>query len=310
MVSRICLASRPGSGQLDRCVKILTEHVYGNGRSRSHRGRDHAPAVGHAGDDGRPDDRRGQRRVDAGAGIVHHHHDMRLDEEQAIRQIVDTAIGIQSVHPSTLVYTDYLTGKRATEENAHLSPLAQAGLLTMFAIDPGLTTFASYDKDGVPSRTYVDGLHFGEAHEMVEFSKEHGVPISLGVFEPGHLRWILAYERARRVLAGHDRQAVLRRQVRRRPGRHEGDQLRAPADHGRTRSLPVDARRYRLPWIVSLFGDSVLDSPPSRGMRSSEVAISVLASRTLPAAPSGPTSRWSRTRSRWRARSDEQRDRA
>src|SRR5690606_5552544 len=132
--------------------------------------------------------------IEAGAGIVHHHHDMRLDEDAATAQIVETATGIQSVHPGALVYTDYLTGKRAAEENAHLEPLAKAGLLTMCAIDPGVTTFASFDADGVPSRTDLDGLHFNDAHAMVEFSKQHDVPISLGVFEPGHLRWILAYE--------------------------------------------------------------------------------------------------------------------
>jgi 3-keto-5-aminohexanoate cleavage enzyme len=64
------------------------------------------------------------------------------------------------------------------------------------ADDPGITTFASVDADGVPTRTYTDGLRFSEAHEMVTFSKEVGVPISLGVFEPGQLRWIVAYARA------------------------------------------------------------------------------------------------------------------
>lgn len=202
----------------------------------------------------------------AGAGIIHHHHDMRLDETDAVAQLVDTADGIQAAHPSTLVYTDYLTGKRAHEENAHLRPLAERGLLTMFAIDPGLTTFGSFDRDGVPTRTYVDGLHFGDAHEMIEFSKEFDVPISLGVFEPGHLRWILHYERRIGFSAGtivklyfgggwavdHPDTAAINFGL---PGTPQALDmyLAMMAD-----LLPGGSS---LPWIASLFGDSMLDSP-------------------------------------------------
>ena len=48
--------------------------------------------------------------VAAGAGIIHHHHDMRLDEAAAIAQLVAIGRGIQDRHPGTLVYTDYLAG--------------------------------------------------------------------------------------------------------------------------------------------------------------------------------------------------------
>jgi 3-keto-5-aminohexanoate cleavage enzyme len=202
--------------------------------------------------------------IDAGAGIVHHHHDMRLEEPEAIRQLVDTSAGIQAVHPSQLVYTDYLTGKRAWEENAHLKPLAAEGLLTMFAIDPGLTTFASYDSEGVPSRTYIDGLHFGEAHEMIEFSKEHGVPISLGVFEPGHLRWIMAYERR----LGFSPGTIVKLYF---GGSHAVDRPDTEAVNFGLPPTPAALDVYlammdgsSLPWIVSLFGDSLLDSPLAR----------------------------------------------
>lgn len=202
--------------------------------------------------------------IDAGAGIVHHHHDMRLDEADAIAQLTSTAAGIQAARPSTLVYTDYLAGKRAWEENAHLVPMAEAGLLTMFAIDPGLTTFASFDRDGVPSRTYVDGLHFAEAHEMIEFSKEHGVPISLGVFEPGHLRWILAYEQR----VGFSPGTIVKLYF---GGAHAVDRPGTPAVNF---GLPPSAAALdvylsmmadsSLPWIVSVFGDPALDSPLAR----------------------------------------------
>ena len=202
--------------------------------------------------------------LDAGAGIVHHHHDMRLDEDAATQQIRAVGAGIQAAHPGTLVYTDYLAGKRAWEENAHLRPMADAGLLTMFAIDPGITTFGSFDSEGLPTRTYLDGLRFDEAHEMIAFSKEFDVPISLGVFEPGHLRWILAYERR----VGFSHGTVVKLYF---GGDHAVDRPDTPAINfglpGTPEALDLYLsmmQRSSLPFVVSLFGDPVLDGPLAR----------------------------------------------
>lgn len=202
--------------------------------------------------------------IDAGAGIVHYHHDMRLDAGDATEALIATAVGIHAVHPEALTYTDYLTGKRAWDENAHLRPMAEVGELTMFAIDPGITTFGSFDDRGLPTRTYIDGLRFDEAHAMVEFSKEARVPISLGVFEPGHLRWIMAYEQR----AGFSPGTLVKLYF---GGRHLVDQPDAtginfglPPTEGALDVYLSMMEGSRLPWIVSLFGDPVLDSPLAR----------------------------------------------
>lgn len=142
--------------------------------------------------------------------------------------------------------------------------MAEAGALTMFAIDPGITTFPSVDDQGVPNRTYTDGLRFSEAHEMVECSKEVGVPISLGVFEPGHLRWIVAYDRA----VGFSPGTIVKLYF---GGAHLVDQPGRPGinfGHPPT-CAALDVYRSMmdgcdLPWIVSLFGDPLLESPLAR----------------------------------------------
>jgi len=199
--------------------------------------------------------------IDAGAGIVHHHHDMRLSEEEGIDSLVETSRRILAERPDVLIYTDYLTGKRAWEENAHLRVMFEAGLLTMFAIDPGVTTFASYDTEGIPTRTYLDGLRFDEAAEMVEFSKVANVPISLGVFEPGAVRWIVAYGAA----AGFSPGTMVKLYF---GGSHMVDR---PGTPGINFGLPPTVAALDvycsmlegsgLPWTVSLFGDPVLDTP-------------------------------------------------
>lgn len=202
--------------------------------------------------------------LDAGAGIVHHHHDMRLEAAAAAQQLIDVGEKILAAHPDALIYTDYLSGRAAWDENAHLRPMAEAGVLTMFAIDPGITTFGSFDESGLPTRTYTDGLKFSEAHELVAFAKEMQVPMSLGVFEPGQLRWIVAY--ANRV--GFPAGTLVKLYF---GGEYMVDQVDTK---GLNFGLPpttaaLDVYRSMMdgctmPWIVSLFGDALLDSPLAR----------------------------------------------
>lgn len=212
--------------------------------------------------------REGLACIDAGASIVHHHHDMRLDPPAAIDELIETSRLILAERPGTLIYTDYLTGRdtSAEQEYAFLEPMANAGVLTMFAIDPGLTTFASIDRDGRPTRTYVDGLHFHEADQLVTFAKSADTPLSLGVFEPGHLRWILAYQHA----AGFSEGSVIKLYF---GGDHQVDR---PGVRGINFGMPpteAGLAVYRsmiegsgLPWIVSLYGDPLLESPLARAV--------------------------------------------
>jgi 3-keto-5-aminohexanoate cleavage enzyme len=50
------------------------------------------------------------------------------------------------------MYADYLRGDSMAEKNAHLQPMADAGVLRMVALDPGLTQFGHLGDDGLPSR--------------------------------------------------------------------------------------------------------------------------------------------------------------
>ncbi|WP_371541433.1 3-keto-5-aminohexanoate cleavage protein [Streptomyces sp. NBC_00554] len=129
-----------------------------------------------------------------GAAIVHHHHDFRQTREGAIAQIVHVESEILKAYPEVFVYNDYLRGEKIMEEkNAHLPALAQAGVLTMAALDPGLTQFGMLGENGLPSIHVQGGADYASAHEVVEFADRTGTPLSLGVYDPSNLRWILAY---------------------------------------------------------------------------------------------------------------------
>jgi 3-keto-5-aminohexanoate cleavage enzyme len=202
--------------------------------------------------------------LDAGAGIVHHHFDRSGTVADSIAQLADIWGRVAKAYPQALHYTGYLKGTTAVEENEHLRPLAEAGLLNMFPIDPGITTKPVYNVDGLPTLTSSDGLRFDESHEMVELSKELGVPISLGVFEPVALRWIVDY--ARQV--GFSDGTMIKFYF---GGTHKVD---APGKAALNHGLPPTAAALavylemmegcNLPWTASLFGDPILDTPLAR----------------------------------------------
>ena len=202
--------------------------------------------------------------IAAGAGIIHHHHDMRLDEAAATRQLIDTARAILDAYPDTLIYTDYLAGKGVEVEYAHVQPMHEAGVLTMLAVDPGITTFPSEDRSGLLTRTHTDGLTFEQSHQMIGVSKAVDIPVSLGVFEPGHLRWIVKYARKTgfssgsiiKLYFGGSRRVDL-------PGA-EGLNFGLPPTREALDVYLSMMEGCDLPWIVSVFGDPILDTPLAR----------------------------------------------
>ncbi|MBA4763183.1 3-keto-5-aminohexanoate cleavage protein [Sphingomonas sp.] len=138
----------------------------------------------------------GKECLAAGAGIVHHHHDFRKDREGAIQEMIDIEAAILEAYPHALLYGDYIRGTAIWEKNAHLQPMQDAGVLRMLALDPGLTLFGRMDENGLPSDSVTGGATFAEAHSVVEFARKHDKPVSVGVYEPGNLRWIRAYAQA------------------------------------------------------------------------------------------------------------------
>ncbi|MEW1963696.1 3-keto-5-aminohexanoate cleavage protein [Microbacterium sp. NPDC077644] len=134
--------------------------------------------------------------LEAGAAVIHHHHDYRLSSKDATEQIVDVERRIKDRYPDALLYVDYLDADTSEKRTAYLQPLADAGLLSMYAFDPGYTTFDILDDDGLPSKQMVQGFSFEDSAKLLEFGRRADVPVSIGIYEPGHLRWAAAYARA------------------------------------------------------------------------------------------------------------------
>ena len=96
--------------------------------------------------------------LDAGASIIHHHQDIDLPMDQQVAQVVRINQDILATHPHALIYpAPLLTGTTHAEVHQHYPALAQAGCLTMIAVELGRTVFAVMDETGLPSYSWVNG---------------------------------------------------------------------------------------------------------------------------------------------------------
>lgn len=202
--------------------------------------------------------------VEAGATIIHHHHDFGAEPELATRQLIDVARGILDNYPDTLIYPNYLKGRTLAEQFAYLDPMVTEGALGMIAFDPGYTTFGRYDEHGLPSISIRAGFSYPDCDWIVRYAQAHGAPLSIGLYEPGQLRWTLAYAKAGMFPPG----SILKIYF---GGDYLIDQDRVPGlsfgpvpfENGLDLYLKM-LGDVALPWIVSLQGDAILDSPIAR----------------------------------------------
>ncbi|WP_181779577.1 3-keto-5-aminohexanoate cleavage protein [Pseudonocardia pini] len=199
----------------------------------------------------------------AGASVVHCHHDFSLSLDEAIAQCVGINEGILAVHPEALTYPGYMAGHGTAEQMRHLRPMAEAGVLRMFAFDPGLHTSGRLDDGGVMTRSLTGGTTFEEATSLVALSTQWDVPCSVGIFEPGALRWVRSFGAAGRFTPG----TVVKFYF-------AGDTAWGAAGSGPTFGLPPTKEALDLylrlvegsglPWIVAVLGGSLLDTEIAR----------------------------------------------
>jgi 3-keto-5-aminohexanoate cleavage enzyme len=196
----------------------------------------------------------------AGAGIIHYHHDFSLGREQSIAQCVAVQRGVLQANPGALIYPGYL-GKGPAEDQmlGHLHALRAAGVLTMFAFDPGLATHGRPDADGILTSSITGGTTFEEASRIVAFSREAKVPCSVGIFEPGALRFARNFGMAGKFTAG----TIVKLYF-------AGTEAWGRKGSGATFGLPPTREALDiylsllegsgLPWIVSVLGGDIFET--------------------------------------------------
>ncbi|MEE2059144.1 3-keto-5-aminohexanoate cleavage protein [Rhodococcus artemisiae] len=138
----------------------------------------------------------------AGASIIHHHHDFRLDVSGTVDEMTDLGRRIHNEHPAAILYPDFVRGGSFAEKISHFGPLTANGTVNMIPVDPGAIMFGGVDEKGLPFTANRFGTDLTDACTLVDLASRAGVPVTIGVYEPGNLRFALACAATGRLPAG------------------------------------------------------------------------------------------------------------
>lgn len=148
------------------------------------------------------------RCIDAGASMVHTHTDDPVRGGTGIHDpapYLEAWRPILGARPGTLLFPTAPVGQPVPVEDrfSHSQALAEAGVLAQAPVDPGSTNIGRTDADGLPPDSdFVYSTNFRDARWMIERCRELRIGISVSIFEPGFLRFILAYHHAGRLPPG------------------------------------------------------------------------------------------------------------
>jgi 3-keto-5-aminohexanoate cleavage enzyme len=140
--------------------------------------------------------------LDAGAAILHAHSpDMRATGEAAARDYLAAWQPILAERPGALWYPTLCQAAGMAAMCAHWEPLAGAVPLRIGAFDPGSTNLGMPGGDGLPSGV-VYGISYDDVRVAFALCERLRLGPSLGIYEPGALRTVLAWRRASRLPRG------------------------------------------------------------------------------------------------------------
>jgi uncharacterized protein (DUF849 family) len=205
--------------------------------------------------------------LEAGAAVVHNHLDqMALDGPQAAARYLEGWRPLLAARPEAIVYPTVGIGGSVEERYAHISPLADSGLMRMSLVDPGSVNLGGADADGLPGGAldFVYVNSYGDIRHQVGLCERHRLGPSIAIFEPGFLRTTLAYQRAGRLPAGAFVKLYFGGDHDYLGGRPSGATFGLPPT-----ALALDAylsllEGTRLPWAVAVIGGDVVASGLAR----------------------------------------------
>jgi 3-keto-5-aminohexanoate cleavage enzyme len=147
--------------------------------------------------------------VEAGAAIVHNHNDEPVvggaNGIHRPEPYIEAWRAILAERPDALLYPTMAGGGAHTsieERYAHISALAEAGVLRVGLVDPGSVNLGPLDAERLPSGSALYQNTMADARHMFATCERFNLAPSVSIFEPGFLRVALAYHRAGQMPPG------------------------------------------------------------------------------------------------------------
>jgi 3-keto-5-aminohexanoate cleavage enzyme len=140
----------------------------------------------------------------AGAAIVHNHIDQVGDGAFAAERYLAGWRPVFAARPDAILYPTVGFGADIVERYAHIPILAARCPMRQSLFDPGSVNLGGLGDDGLPGGAvdFVYANPFNDVRHMAGLCEAHGLGPSIAIFEPGFLRVVLAYHRARRLPRG------------------------------------------------------------------------------------------------------------
>lgn len=144
------------------------------------------------------------RCIEAGASIVHTHiADIGVSPRRAADLYLEHFRPVLARFPDAILYPTIVFGVAVEERVAHLGMLAEECGLKMGICDPGSLNLSGSDEEGIPAP--VDFVYTNsprDTRHMFEVCERHRLGPGISIFEPGFLRYVLAYRAAGRLPRG------------------------------------------------------------------------------------------------------------
>lgn len=206
-----------------------------------------------------------RRCLDAGAAIVHNHVDvLMVDGEVAAERYLEGWRPVLTERPEALVYPTTNAGPDVKLAYAHITPLAESGLMRVSIADPGSVNLGGLDHEGLPSAGFVYANSFDDLRYQLELCERHRLGPSMAIFEPGFLRAALAWWRAGRLPAGAMIKLYFGGDAGYLATKHGGVPFGLPPTPAALAAYLELLDGCDLPWSVAVLGGDVVESGLAR----------------------------------------------
>ncbi|BFM17451.1 3-keto-5-aminohexanoate cleavage protein [Maricurvus nonylphenolicus] len=147
--------------------------------------------------------------MDAGAALIHNHTDEPIiggSGELDIERYARPWRKLLSLRPDAILIPTMPVGQEGVSVDVryrHVEVMAKEGLLAQGLCDPGTFNLSILDEDGIfAESTYLYRNDMHDSRYYVEACRRLNIGLSISIFEPGFLKFVLAYYRAGKLPAG------------------------------------------------------------------------------------------------------------
>lgn len=142
--------------------------------------------------------------LEAGAAIIHTHiSDIGVEPKRAAELYLEHYLPILEAQPDAILYPTIVFGVDVEARVGHFPILVEKCGLRMGICDPGSLNLTPTDDEGLPAP--VDFVYANSPADILykfQICEKYKLGPGISIFEPGFLRYVLAYEKAGRLPAG------------------------------------------------------------------------------------------------------------